>query len=77
MIKTKYMPRNRQVDYQLNLLSQTLGLITCYKDKYETILKNDDLIISKKKKYIFLSLLSDESDISLQDIYGYLRGGTS
>lgn len=74
MSNTLYIPRNRHVDKQLSKLADIQGLVVCYRDKSQRILKNEKLVVSQKKKYIFLRVFSGEDTHSISSIYQYLVG---
>lgn len=74
MSNTLYITRNRRVDTKLNKLVDDNKLVTCYRDRNQRIFKNEKLIVSQKKKYIFLRLLSDEDINLLPNLYHYLVG---
>lgn len=73
MNNTLYIVRNARVDLQLQKLVNSLNLVACYKDKDQCVMRNEKLIITQKKKYIFLRMFSDDSR-SLSDIHHYLAG---
>lgn len=74
MSNALYVARNPHVDLRLDKLANDHKLITCYRDKHQRVLKNEKLIVSQKKKYIFLRVLSDKDISSLPDLYQYLAG---
>lgn len=74
MNNTIYIERNARVDKQLNKFVETQGLVLCYQDKTQRILKNEKLIVSQKRKYIFLRVFSDGNSLSATNIYQYLVG---
>lgn len=69
-----YIERNSRVDKQLNKFVEGQGLVLCYRDKNQRILKNEKLIIAQKKRYIFLRVFSDADSSSISNIYHYLVG---
>lgn len=73
MNNTLYLERNRHVDTQLNKLASIQGLSMCYRDKNQRILKNENIIIAQKKKYIFLKVFSEDTS-SIFDLYQFLAG---
>lgn len=69
-----YIERNPRVDMQLNKFVEAQGLVLCYRDKTQRILKNEKLIVAQKKKYIFLRIFSEKDSLSVSNIYQYLVG---
>ena len=66
------MLRSRHLDKKLNQLVESYNLDLCYQDKSEKIFKSEDLLISLKRKYIFLYPLSDD-DTLLPEIKHFFR----
>lgn len=58
-----YILRNRNDHAKIDDFIQKFGLETCYKSKYETVLKCEKLILTLKKKYIMLNVLSSQSQL--------------
>ena len=54
-----YFVRKKNLGYIQKKLVDQFGLRLCYKDKRERIFKNDELLITCKKKYISILVYDD------------------
>ena len=58
-----YYNRNEGTQYIIDLLTQKYSLETCFSDRGELVLKNDDFLLYIKSKYVFLHFLSEKSEL--------------
>ncbi len=58
-----YIERNRNSSKRIADFIRRFGLVPCYKSKQETVLKRENLILTLKKKYIILNVLSPQSQV--------------
>ena len=63
-----YFTRSKKRDEKFKSLIMDYGLTVCYKDKKEKILKNDEMLLSIKKRYVFLSFFAEASQILQEEI---------
>ena len=56
-----YLVRNKRVDEIIGSFIIKYKLELCYNTKKEKILKNENVILSQKKKYIFLRVFAEDS----------------
>ena len=66
------MIRSRRLDKKLDRLIKGYNLNLCYEDKKEKVFKGDTLLLSLKRKYMFLYQLSDDITL-LPEIRQFLR----
>ena len=69
-----YLPRNRAVDCKINTLIKNYGLTLSYNERNEKIYKNEDIIVSLKKSYIFMHAISGEKDF-ITEMHSFLKDG--
>lgn len=60
MSDTMYIIRKKDLDCIEKNLTDNFGLKLCFKNKKERIFKNDELLITCKKKYISILVYNDE-----------------
>lgn len=61
MNENKYILRKKAVNQKISDLVAAFGLALCYRDSQEEILKSNEVIMVLKKKYIFISILADNT----------------
>lgn len=72
MNNTLYLSRNKDLDERLKELIHLYGLLLCYDDKHEKVLKGNSILLSLKKKYVFLRVFSDGSATLMHEIKNLL-----
>lgn len=58
MSNSLYLVRNKQSERKIDSLIQKYNLELCYDTKNEKVLKNENILLLLKKKYIFLRVFS-------------------
>lgn len=65
-----YIVRNKKSDKKISEFIKKFDLMSCYKDKKETILKCEEIIMSLRKKYVILNVISPQHQV-IVDIYDF------
>ena len=77
MNNTLYLERNPHVDMQLKKLTETQGLVLCYRNRKQRIFKNEKVLVAENKKYIFLRVFSEDDSAFFSKIYEHMIGAHS
>lgn len=67
-----YISRDKKNSKKIDEFIKEFGLMACYQSKHETVLKCEDVIMSLRKKYIMLNILSPRSNV-VQDVQNFFR----
>lgn len=65
-----YIARDKKSNKKIPEFIKKFDLMSCYKDRQETILKCEELIMSLRKKYVILNVISPQSQV-VADIYDF------
>lgn len=68
MDRTEYFLRKASLSKIENRLEHKYNMKTCYKKRKERIMKNSEIIVKCKDKYIAVFLLDDNSKEKYRDI---------
>lgn len=58
-----YLLRSKSSEGKISSLIQKYNLEFCYDTKTEKVLKNENMLLLLKKKYIFLRVLTEDSNL--------------
>ena len=58
-----YISRDKENRLKISGFIEEFSLKPCYKSKKETVLKSEDVIMSLRKKYLILNIISNESSV--------------
>lgn len=58
-----YISRDKENCLKIPGFIEEFYLKPCYKSKKETVLKSEDVIMSLRKKYLILNIISNESSV--------------
>lgn len=58
-----YLVRNKNSESRISSLIQKYDLELCYDTKTEKVLKNENILLLLKKKYIFLRVFTGDSEM--------------
>ena len=71
MDNTLYLVRDKSSDAKISSFIQRYNFELCYDQKKEKVLKNEDMLLLLKRKYIFIHIFCDTSDLfsEVQEIF--------
>lgn len=72
MSKAIYLLRKNDMNIIKNILLNNFNFELCYEKKREMILKNEEVLISCKKKYIFIYFYDNMSNQNINSIIEYI-----
>ncbi len=72
MNSTLYISRCSKSNNRIQSIIKNYGLIACYTNKKETILKSEKMLLSIKKRYFFIKIFSEEYKALQEEILKFI-----
>ena len=72
MNRVQYICRNKDTESKMNYLIRNFNFALAYKNKREMIVKNAQILISLKKRYVLLISFSIEDEYLIKRMKEYL-----
>ena len=76
MNNSLYLVRNKDAETKINSLVKKYNLELCFEERKEKVLKNENMLVLLKKKYIFIRFLLDSNNLfsEVQQIFESSNG---